>query len=190
MEEIEVKFLNINPSDMEAKIASIGGVKVFDRIYRILTMDYPDLRLNQQASWVRIRDEGDKVTMSFKQRQGVEDKPGANDQTMIEHEVSVSDFEVAANIMRSIGLTEKFQEEKHRIRYMLEDVELDIDEMPLIKPYLEIEAGSWEEIDETIQKLGLSQTDKKVFSAFQIYEEAGINMLDYRVLKFNEQVKR
>jgi len=31
------------------------------------TYDFMDMRLNKIGGWVRVRDEGDKVTLSFKQ---------------------------------------------------------------------------------------------------------------------------
>ncbi len=189
MEEIEVKFLNIDAAAMADKLESLGAKKLFDRIYRVITFDYPDLRLNEQAAWVRLRDEGEQVTLAFKQRLGT-GKSGENDKGMLEHETVVSNFDQTAEIMRKIGLTEKFNEEKRRIRYVHNGIEYDIDEMPLLKPYLEIEASSWEEIDAAIKLLELDDKDKKICSAFQIYEQAGINMLDYKILTFKKQIKR
>lgn len=34
-EEIEVKFLNINPKELEQKLISLGAEKQFDRVHRI-----------------------------------------------------------------------------------------------------------------------------------------------------------
>ncbi len=190
MEEIEVKFLNIDRDKLEARFAELGAKKVAEYSYRITTFDYPDLRLNNQAAWVRLRTDGSKTTLAYKQRQGASAQAETNDQSMLEYEVEVSDFEATAKILGRIGLIEKFQEEKRRTHYDLSGTELDIDEMPLIAPYLEIEAKSWPAIDQTIASLGLDPKDKKICSAFQIYELAGINMLDYKVLKFNQQLKR
>ncbi len=133
MEEIEVKFLNIDPALMEQKLLGLGAKQEFKVVYQISTFDYPDLRLNAQKSWVRLRSDGTNTTLAFKQRQGVK-AAGENDDTMLEHEVVVSDFETTASIMRSIGLTEKFQEEKRRTLYRLGEVEFSLDEMPLLKP--------------------------------------------------------
>ena len=191
MEEIEVKFLDIDPRRMEAKLVRLGAKKVFDRVFKSKVFDYPDLRLNSAAAWIRLRDEGDKIKLAFKQRLGTKGDGGkSNDKGMIEHEVEVSNFETASNIFLAIGLIQKFYEEKRRIRYMLDDIELDIDYVPLLNPYLEIEASSWEKIDMAIKLLGLNTSDKKIFSTFQIYQLKGINMLDYHELTFNKQLKR
>jgi len=189
MEEIEVKFLEIDVKSIEAMLKELGANRAFERVYKVITFDYPDLRLNEESSWVRLRDEGDQTTLAFKQRLGA-GKKGENDSGMLEHETVVSDFDQTAEIMRKIGLTEKFFEEKRRIRYQLDGIEYDIDEVPLLNPYLEIEAGSWDDIDKAIKLLKLDPKDKKICSAFQIYEQAGINQLDYKMLTFDKQTKR
>lgn len=190
MEECEVKFLNIDPDELEKQILELGGVKQFDRIFRRIVFDYPDLRLNdEKKAWVRLRDEGDKVTLSYKQRLDAGDGV-SNDRSMLEHEVVVSDFEQTAEIMRNIGLADKFYEENRRVQYKLDNVELDIDYWPQLKPYFEIEAASWEEVDSMIQKLGLDPEDKKIYSTHQIYAEAGINENDYKKITFEELVRR
>jgi predicted adenylyl cyclase CyaB len=190
MEECEVKFLNIDVDQITEKIEALGGIKQFDRMFKRIVFDYPDLRLNDQKhAWVRLRDEGDQVTLSYKQRLDVGDGV-SNDRSMLENEVVVSDFEQTAAIMRNIGLADKFYEENRRIQYKLGDVELDIDYWPQLEPYLEIEASTWELVEETIEKLGLDPADKKIFSTHQIYAQAGINENEYKRITFDEMVKR
>ena len=70
MEEFEVKFTDVDPIRLEERLLLIGGRKVFDRIFRRVVFDFPDLRLDKEAAWVRVRDEGEQATMSFKQRLG------------------------------------------------------------------------------------------------------------------------
>lgn len=189
MEECEVKFLNIDPEALEKQILELGGEKQFDRIFKRVVLDYPDWRLNEDKSWVRVRDEGDKVTFSFKKRiDAAED--GSNDKTMIEHEVVVSDFEETIELLHQIGMIDKFYEENRRVQYKLDDVELDIDYWPQLKPYLEIEAASWDKVDAMIEKLGLNPDDKKIYSTHQIYAENGIEEHDYKRITFEEMVKR
>lgn len=191
MEEIEVKFLDIDVPKIEAKLHEIGAAKMFDRIYRRKVYDYPDLRLNAQHAWVRVRDEGDKVTFGFKQRTGTSSSDGSsNDGGMDEVEVEVSDFEKTALLLEKIGLKRKFYEENRRIRWIKGDIEFDIDHWPLINPYLEIEAKSWDQIDEAIKLLGLDPADKKVFSAYQVYKLAGLDELDFDELTFERQLKK
>ena len=105
-------------------------------------------------------------------------------------EIEVSDGVKATQILEKIGLTQKFLEEKRRIRYRKGDIEYDIDELPELPPFLEIEGPSWEAIDEAARSLGLDPEKKRIYSAFQMYAEAGIDMLEYKTISFKGMVKR
>ena len=191
MEEIEVKFLAIDPVEIQKKLRGIGAKKVFDKIYRRRVFDYPDLRLNNQGAWIRIRDEGDKVTFSFKQRLGIKSDDGSsNDSSMEEVEIIVNDFEKTAKLLEKIGLKQKFYEENRRIRYVLKDIEFDIDFWPGLEPYLEIETNSWKKIDQAINQLKLNPQDKKIFSTYQIYQQKGIDENDFSQITFEKMVKK
>ena len=191
MQEIEVKFLDINPADIEAKLISIGALKVGEYFYRRRVFDYPDWRLDKASSWLRLRDEGERVTLSFKQRLGVGAADGkANDDGMNEIEIEVSDFDRTAALLLSTGLVEKHYLENKRTRWVKDEIEFDIDIYPLLPPYLEIEAPSWDKIDQAIALLELNPEDKKIFSANQVYALQGINAKDYVRLTFDEAVKR
>ena len=190
MEEIEVKFLDINPKKIEEKFKNIGAQKVFDDLYRRKVFDYPDLRLDKAGSWIRLRDEGDKVTLALKQRIGIGADEKTHDKSMEEIEVEVSDFDKTAEILLRAGFIQKHYVENRRIRYQLDDIEFDIDFYPLIEPYLEIEAPSWEKINEAISLLGFNPEDKKIFSTYQIYELKGIDFNDYKEVTFKRTVKK
>lgn len=190
-EEIEVKFLNIEPKALEKKLKTIGARKVFNRLYRRRVFDFPDLRLNQIGAWLRIRDEGDQVVLAFKQRLGIKDHSGKiNDRSMEEIEVEVNDFKKMAEILRKLGLIEKFYQENRKIRYCLGKIEFDIDFHPRLKPYLEIEAPSWREVDRAIKLLDFNPQDKKIFSTQQIYNLEGINENDYQEMGFKRFIKK
>jgi adenylate cyclase class 2 len=191
MQENEVKFLNIDPEEIENKLKEMGAQRIFDKIYKRRVFDYPDLSLNEKGAYLRLRDEGDKITFTFKQRLGIKSHDGTqNDEGMEEIEVNVSDFNKTAELVLKLGLTEKFYEENRRIRYKLRNIEFDIDFWPLLNPYLEIEAPTWEEVDEGIRLLNLDQKDKKIFSTFQVYQLSGINELDYKILTLDKAIKK
>jgi adenylate cyclase class 2 len=189
MEEIEVKFLAIDKELVERKLVDLGAKKQGEYFYRRSVFDYPDLRLDQDGAWVRLRDEGDKVMLSFKQRLGMQGNTG-NDVGMYERETEVQDFNATADILRKIGLTDKFYFENKRTRYVLDSIEFDIDEWPLLSPYLEIEAKSWGDVDRAIELLGFNKNDAKKFTTTQIYELDGINDKDYQIMTFEKQVKK
>lgn len=191
MQEIEVKFLNINSDRMQAKLAEIGAKRVGEYFYRRRVFDYPDWRLDKAASWLRLRDEGDRITLSFKKRMGVDANDGTtNDAGMEEIEIEVNDFDKTATLLLRVGFVEKHYAENKRIRWVKDNVEFDIDTYPELEPYLEIEAPAWEQIDKAIELLGLSPTDKRIFSANQVYALKGIKVAEYTRLAFDGLVKR
>lgn len=191
MEEIEVKFLNIDPTSIENKLKAIGAERIFEKLYRRRVFDYPDLRLHKKGAWIRLRDEGEKITLTYKERIGMKTFDGkTNDDSMEEVEVNVSDFNKTAELLDKIGFIEKFYQENRRIRYQLDDIEFDIDFWPQLDPYLEIEAPSWEKIDEAIKLLGLNPEDKRIFSTTQIYKLKGIEDIDYKEITFNRLIKK
>lgn len=190
-QEYEVKFLDIDVLEIEERLTKIGARKVGEYFYRRIVFDYPDLSLSAKGAWVRLRDEGDRVTLTWKQRLGMKAHDGsASDDGMEEIEIVVSDFNQTADILRKIGLHDKFYQENRRKRYQKGTVEFDIDTWPLLDPYLEIEAHSWEAIDIAIRELGLNPDHKKIFSTGQIYTMNNINELDYEKMGFTELIKK
>ena len=191
MEEIEVKFLNVDPASIENKLMAIGAERMFEKLYRRRIFDYPDLRLHKKGAWIRLRDEGEKITLTYKERIGMKTFDGkTNDDSMEEIEVNVNNFDKTDELLNKAGFIEKFYQENKRIRYQLNNIEFDIDFWPQLEPYLEIEAPSWEKIDEAIKLLELNPEDKRIFSTTQIYKLKGIEDIDYKEITFNGLIKR
>ena len=191
-EEIEVKYLNVDKGLLEAKLLEIGAEKVGDIFLRHVAFDYPDYRLDKDNSWIRLRDEGDKIVLAFKKRLGVTSQDGStNDEGMEEIEVIVDSYTEAKSFLTKIGLIEKHGEaQKKRSKWKMGDFTFDIDTIALVPTYLEIEAGSWEEIDEIAKKLDLNPENSKICSAQQLYMMYGINTSDYQTINFDEVVKK
>lgn len=189
--EIEAKFLDIDPKHIEAKLVAAGAWKLGDFLYRSKAFDFPGFPLDAQAAWVRLRDEGDQVMLAFKKRLGVAAHDGStSDLGMQEIEVKVSDYDKTALLLQSIGMVLKFAQEKRRTRWVLGDIQFDLDEWPRLKPYLEIESTSWEKVDEGARIVGLDPASKKLFSTTQVYALNGIRDKDYVSMTFGEWVKR
>lgn len=190
-EECEVKFLEIDPEIIQQKLQEIGAVKEGEYFYRRRVFDYPDLRLDKKGAWLRLRDEGNRVTLTFKQRLGIKSHDGSqSDESMEEVEIEVSSFDKTAMLLEKLGFMEKFYQENRRIRWVKGDTEFDIDTWPQLESYLEIEAPTWAKVDQAIQELKLNPSDKKVFSTNQIYKLKGVNELDYKRIAFDGFIKR
>lgn len=190
MEEIEIKFLEIDPTKVEKDLLSLGAKKAGDYHYRRIVFDYPDFRLDNRGAWLRLRDEGDKITFTFKQRLGRSAHAHVNDEGMYERETIVEDFDATREILLKTGLIEKMYQENKRTIYVLNDVEFDIDTWPLLHPYLEIEGKDWDAVYTAAETLGFKREDAKVFSTNQIYRLKNLDDRNYTKLTFDEQIER
>ena len=188
MEEIEVKFLNVNHGEIQKKLKEIGAENRGEFFQRWVALDYPDWRLDKKGAWIRVRDEGNgKTTLAFKQRLGIESFDGeVNDKGMKEIEVLVNDFEKTVSIFKEMGFIEKHYAEKKRIKWVKDDIEFDLETYPALEPFLEIESTSWEKIDEAINLLGLDPKDKKIFTGTQVYAMKGIDVKKLKRITFDK----
>lgn len=189
-QEIEAKIINIDVKKLEKKLKAVGAVKVCDTFFRSISFDVEGYGLDDKAAWVRLRDSGKEVTLAYKQRLGVSDMHGTRDAGMEEVEVVVSSYEDTVEILKKIGMIAKFSQEKKRTTWKKGGVTFDIDTWPRLDPYLEIEAGSWEEVDAAIIELGYKLEDKLVCSTTQIYRLKGINDKEFIHMPFGEWIKR
>jgi adenylate cyclase class 2 len=191
MEEKELTFIDIDTNKIQKQLVQLGAEKVGDFHFRRIVFDYPDFRLDKESAWVRLRDEGDKITLTFKQRLGDNLRDNlTGDDGMYERETVVSDFEATREILLKIGLIEKMYQENKRTKYILSGVECDIDTWPLLDPYLEVEGSDWDSVYQVVDMLGLRREDAKKFSTNQIYRLKGLDDRNYTKLTFAEQIER
>ncbi|OGD61036.1 hypothetical protein A3A71_02245 [Candidatus Berkelbacteria bacterium RIFCSPLOWO2_01_FULL_50_28] len=133
---------------------------------RRCVFDYPDSRLKDIGGWIRVRDEGDKVTFSYKQ---------LNDRTLHgtkEIEVTVGDFEKTVDLLTAIGLAQKAYQETKREKWTLSKCEITIDTWPWIPTFVELEALTESEIQQLAGKLGFDWKNAmhgSVETAYQKY---------------------
>lgn len=134
--EIEVKFLDIDVEGLRARLRDLGGTcKVPMRLMRRVAI-HNDFMKTGKDSFLRVRDEGDKVTMTYKQFDDLS-LHGAK-----EIEVEVSHFEDTIELLAQAGLPAHTRQETRRETWTLDGAEIMLDEWPWLKPYAEIEAES------------------------------------------------
>lgn len=165
--EIEAKFLDADPESLRKRLHELGARQVHpERFMRRKNFDYPDKRLERVGGWVRVRDEGDRITLSYKQ---------LNDRTLHgtqEATVTVDDFEKACRFLTAIGLQEKAVQETRREKWMLGNVEITLDTWPWIPAFVEVEGTSEDDVREVAEQLGLewpSALHGSVEIAYQAY---------------------
>ena len=84
----------------------------------------------------------------------------------------------------------EFYFENKRTRYILDGVELDIDEWPLLEPYIEIEGESYDQVYAIATRLGFDSENAKEFTTTQIYALVGIDDKEYARMTFDGVVKK
>lgn len=148
--EIEAKFLNIDIDTARSTLRQAGAVCVQPmRLMRRAVIDYPDHHMGTATTgWVRIRDEGDKVTLTYKNT--TEHKLNGT----YEIEVVVSDYQKTIDLFLAMGMVVRSRQETRRETWTLADAEIVIDEWPWLHPFIEIEAPSEASVRAVAQTLG------------------------------------
>lgn len=170
--EIEVKFLNVNHDELRQKLTKIGATCAQPkRVMKRKNYDFPDGRLYKKHGWVRVRDEGKKVTLSYKQLDN------RTLEGMKEICLTVSSFDTACNFVEAIGLEPKTYQVTKRESWRLPGFEIELDEWPWVKPYIEIEGPDETSLKDLTQKLGLDW-QAACFGSVEIVYRAEYNVTD------------
>lgn len=156
--EFEATFPNIDKNKMR-RILKKTGAKLIRKEYmqKRVVFNLPNSH-QIKGGWLRVRDEGDKVTMSLK----VVDGDRIENQKEIY--LKVSNFKQAELFLESIGCQRKAYQETKRELWLLDDVEITIDEWPFLEPFVEVEGKSEKAVKEVSRKLGFN-FDSALFCA-------------------------
>ncbi len=165
--EIEAKFTDINVELLRGKLEELGAKLVHpERIMRRRNYDFPDGKLESAFAWVRVRDEGGKVTMSYKQN-----KDDSLHGT-VEVNIAVDDFNTAHAFLEALGVAQKSYQETKRESWLLDEVEVTIDTWPWIPPFVELEGPSEEAVKTAASRLDLDWSNAlhgSVATVYQLY---------------------
>lgn len=162
--EIEVKFLDVDFDEVRAKLMALGAVcEQPMRLMRRVIIDTPEMTQNGRDAFIRLRDQGDKVTLTFKEFKS-QSLTGAE-----ELEVVVGDFDMTLAILREGGLIHRSFQESKRETWKLHDTEVVLDEWPWLNHYIEIEADSEEAVRQAAKDLGFDWSDAVFGSADKAY---------------------
>lgn len=163
--EIEVKFPDIDADALRSALKEKGAHLEYPEVLmRRKTFDYSDRRLNKIGGWIRVRDEGDKVTLSYKQ---------LDDRTLHgtkEANVVVDDFEKACRFLEAIGMMTKSYQETKREKWSYKGVEVTIDTWPWVPTFAELEGPTEEVVREVASDLGFDWNSAMHGSVEPIYQ--------------------
>lgn len=179
--EYEAKFVNIEPETIVSEIIAKGGVQSKERtLMRRCTFDIPGA---QRGTFVRVRDEGSRTTLTYKNLRSLEVSG------MGEIEVKVDDFEQAVELCKAIGLQQATYEENYRTAYHMNNAEITVDEWPALPPFIEIEGETEEVVRATAQQLNLKMEDALFGNVDEVYRKLkNIEISQLKTITFDHPI--
>jgi adenylate cyclase class 2 len=163
--EYEATFTNINKDKVRQILKKNGAALVKNEYLQRRTVFTLPGGKDLSSSWLRVRDEGGKITMSLK----VVDGDKITDQKEICLEVS--DYNEAVALLKAVGCQEKAYQETKRELWKLDGVEITIDEWPFLEPFMEVEGRSEEEVKRVSEKLGFDWDSAKFCAIGTLYKK-------------------
>lgn len=173
--EYEARILEINVEELENKLQELGAKYVGEFNQQRYVYD---VKPKQDGKWIRLRKANEEVTLTIKDivNDGISGTK--------ELEIRVDNFEDTNLLLEELGYTNKGYQENKRVRYILDNVEIDIDSWPLIPTYVEIEGKNEEEVKDIIKKLGYSEEEMVTINTKSIYKKYGYELDDIKELRF------
>ncbi len=171
--EYEATFPNIEINDARERLKKAGGVLVRpDFLQKRVVLDMP--KGNEvEGGFVRVRDEGDKITLTLK----VVDGSKISDQK--EEMVTVSNFDSTVLILKGIGCLPRAYEESRRELWNVDGVDVTIDTWPFLGSIVEVEGKSEDQVKAVSEKLNFNWSDAKFCTIGALYvEKYGMGPVD------------
>ncbi|MFO7794270.1 MAG: CYTH domain-containing protein [Candidatus Nanohaloarchaea archaeon] len=167
MDEIELKILEIDKEDVERRLYEIGASKIFEseihtELYRFENKDTID---DEGLLRLRVRDDEAFVT-----RKMASENPDSDLKIKEEIEFDVDNPDEVRNFFKSISLNKTLENNKKRVKWVKDDVEVVLDKHEDIPWFLEIEADSKEKIEEMVEQLGYKMDRTVALGALELLD--------------------
>jgi len=163
--EYEATFANINKDQVREKLKQAGAKLMKPEIVMKRVVLWMPKGHEIEGGWLRVRDEGDKITMTFKVVDGNE----IHNQKEIN--LTIDNFNNGVAFLESVGAKRKSYQETKREIWMIGNVEVMIDEWPYLEPFVEVEGKSEEEVQKVSEKLGFDYAQAKFCAVDTLYYE-------------------
>lgn len=168
MEEIELKFLDVNPEEIKGKLREIGAKEMYSadtESYEFLAQGFSPR--DSDKKYLRVRRVNDNVTLTYKDPRD----PTSNMTSRKEIETEVKDYNKTLEIIEKLGFTRGKIFKKHRTHYELGEISFELDTLENIPTYLEIETQSEEDMVKACDMLELDINEGKKGTIVEILPE-------------------
>lgn len=163
--EYEATFIPVDKEEMRMRLKKADATLVRPEYGQRRTVFELPKGNEVNGAWLRVRDEGDKITMSLK----VVDGDRITDQKEVC--ITVSNYEAAVKLLTGIGCQMKAYQESRRELWTLDGVEITIDEWPFLEPFVEVEGRSEREVRSVSEKVGFDWDLAKFCAVGRLYKE-------------------
>ena len=165
--EIEAQFLDINKNEIRQKLKKLKAKLVKPEVMMTrIAFSIDDHR------FARVRDEGDKIVMTYKDVSDEKSILGTK-----EVNITIDNFDDGVMFLKGCGLKPTAYQESYRETWTLGDVEICIDTWPWIPTFIEIEGPTEKSVWDTAEKLGFKKSQAKFGSVDITYQHYhGIDM--------------
>jgi adenylate cyclase class 2 len=161
--EFEATFIDVDVDSVRKKLGKLGAKRLKpETLMRRWVFEPPKAIA---GGWARVRDEGDKITMSLKQITGsrIEDQK--------EICLVINDFDSGVRLFESLGARKKAYQETMRELWLYKNVEITIDTWPGLEPFIEIEGKNEKDVRKVSADLGLDYGDALFGAVDLVYEK-------------------
>lgn len=167
--EIEAKFTRVDHDEVREKLRAVGAMceRPMTLMKRVVYHPLDD----SLDAYFRVRDEGDKVTMTYKQFNDASSIHGVQ-----EIETVVEDYDATVAILDQTGMPRETYQETKREVWHLGDVEIMLDEWPWVEPFVEIEGPNEDAVRDVAEKLGYDWNEAVYGGVASVYVEKYQNM--------------
>ncbi|MEG0221583.1 MAG: hypothetical protein RR702_04215, partial [Clostridia bacterium] len=117
--------------------------------------------------WIRLRKTGEKVELTIKHILKRK-KLGYDIDKINEYEIKVDNLEVANLILEQFSIVPRGYQEKYRISYEYDEMQIEIDKWPKIPAYVEIEGKNVEKIYNLAKLLGYEKENVKIMNTAEV----------------------
>jgi adenylate cyclase class 2 len=163
--EYEATFTNINKETVRQQLKTAEATLVRPEFLQKRAVFNLPTGHEIPGAWARVRDEGDKITVSLK----IVD--GDRIENQKELQIVVSDFNEAASLLEHLGCNRKAYQETRRELWRYQDTEITIDEWPFLEPFIEIEGPSETQVKAVAEHLGYDWSQAKFCAIGTLYAD-------------------
>jgi adenylate cyclase class IV len=149
--EYEHAFFDFDKKDIISKIKKLNGKKKGIFLFKVQILIHP---LNTEGTYVRVRDEGFRTTMTYKYQT-------ATDKYAEEKEVIIDNFDNGVDLLLGLGCKKKYYYEKIREIWTVKNTEVVFDTNPGSDDRLEVESKTLSEMKDFIKLFNLTIKERE-----------------------------